>query len=246
MPIALVLAALNIVCIIHAAKTGRFNPWGYVVLFLPGVGAVAYIAVELIPEWFGSAEGRRARQRVSRTLNPEQRYRELADDLAISDTIANRAALAEECLALGKFDEARLHFDTVLVQPLGEDPIYFAGRARAEFGLGQMLQVVATLDELRQRWPDYQSADAHLLYARALEGTDRSAEALEEYAALIRYFPGAEARVRYGLLLDRMGRSDQAKMVFTDVVTQLRRAPKYARNAQAEWNAIAERQLRGR
>jgi len=246
MPIALVLAALDVACIIHAAKTGRFTPWAYVVLFLPGIGAIAYILFEVVPEWFGSAEGRRARQRVSRTLNPEQRYRQLTDDLAISDTIANRAALAEECLALGRYDEAKRHFDVVLAQPLGEDPIYFLGRARAEFGLGQMPQVVATLDELRVRWPDYQSADGHLLYARALEEAGRNDEAIEEYAALIHYFPGAEARVRYGLLLDRVGRSVQAKMVFTDVVTQLRRAPKYARKMQAEWNAIAERELRGR
>ena len=43
------------------------------------------------------------------------------------------------------------------------------GLARAEFGLGRSEDTVKTLDELRRRWPDYQSAEGHLLYARALE-----------------------------------------------------------------------------
>jgi hypothetical protein len=244
MPIALVLAALDVILIIHAAKTGRFSPWAYVIMFLPGIGAVAYLLVELLPEWLGGVQGQQTRRHLSRTFNPEQRYRALVDQLAVADTIANRAALAEECLAVGRFEEARYHFDAALAQPLGEDPAYFLGRARAEFGLGQMQQTLATLDDLKARWPDYRSADGHLLYARALEEGGRPEEALDEYEALAHYFPGAEARVRYGLLLDRLGRRAQAKAMFHDVVTQLKRAPKFARKTQAQWIAIAERELR--
>jgi hypothetical protein len=44
------------------------------------------------------------------------------------------------------------------MRPLGEESVYMLGRARAEFGAGQPADTVATLDELRRRWPDYQSA----------------------------------------------------------------------------------------
>ena len=47
------------------------------------------------------------------------------------------------------------------------------GRARAEFGLGRFTEARATLDDLRARWPSWESADGHLLYARTLEGDDR-------------------------------------------------------------------------
>src|SRR5262249_11188373 len=57
MPLALILVVINAVLIIHAAKTGRFWPWGYVILFLPGFGALGYILVELLPEWLGSPRG---------------------------------------------------------------------------------------------------------------------------------------------------------------------------------------------
>src|SRR5215475_10659567 len=90
MPLALILLLVNAMLIIHAAKTGRFWPWAYVVLLLPGLGALGYVIVELMPEVMGSPGGRKARKRISRSLNPEQEYRRLADQLEIADTIANR------------------------------------------------------------------------------------------------------------------------------------------------------------
>src|SRR5262249_36625757 len=98
-------------------------------------------------------------------------------------------------------------------------------------------------DGLRERWPDFESADGHLLYARALAELGRTDEALEEYHALVGYAPGAEARVRYGLLLDMVGRTAEARIVFNELLIQMRRAPKYLRDAQAEWLNIAEKQL---
>lgn len=126
---------------------------------------------------------------------------------------------------------------------MGEEPVYALGKARAEFGLERPQQAVATLDDLRARWPDYQSADGHLLYARALEACGRTEEALAEYQAVAAYYPGAEARVRYGLLLDKAGRPAEAKAVLAEVLVQLKRAPKYVRQVQAEWIALAERAL---
>ena len=71
------------------------------------------------------------------------------------------------------------------------------GKARAEFGLGRYDEVLATLDALKARWPDYQSRDGHLLYGRALEESGRVHEAIAEYDALARYDTSAEARVRH-------------------------------------------------
>jgi hypothetical protein len=244
MPIAVVLFLLDVTLIIHAAKTGRFSPWAYVILFLPGIGSLAYILVELLPEWMGGVQGQKARRSVLKTLNPEKRYRDLTDRLELTDTIANRVSLAEECLALGKFEEAEGHYAVALSQPMGEVPAYALGKARAQFGLHRYDQVMASLDDLRERWPDFQSADGHMLYARALEESGQLEGALAEFDALSQYFPDAEARVRYGLLLGKLGRGTEAQSVFFEVMKQAKRAPRYVRKRQAEWLAIAERELR--
>jgi hypothetical protein len=245
MPLALILGVLDVVLIIHAAKTGRFSPWGYIILMIPVFGAVAYVGIELVPEWLGSYQGQKAKKRFVRSLDPQRRYRALTDELAITDTIANREALAAECVGLGKFDEAIHHYNEIIARPLGDEPAFFLGRARAEFGIGRPADTVATLDDLRSRWPDWQSAEGHLLYARALEEIGRTDEAIEEYKALAGYFPGAEARVRYGLLLDRLDRKSEARLVLSDLLTHMRRAPKHVRKVQAEWIGMAERAIRG-
>jgi len=245
MPLALVVIALQLTLVWHAAKTGRAQPWAYIILIIPVFGSLAYVVAELLPEWLGSYKGQKAKKRFVTSLDPTRRYRALTDELAITDTVANRDALAAECMTLGKFDEARHHYDEIIKRPLGEEPVFFLGRARAEFGDGHPADTVATLDELRHRWPDYQSADGHLLYARALEEIGRTDEAIEEYKALAGYFPGAEARVRYGLLLDRLDRKTEARVVLDDLLTHMRRAPKHVRKVQAEWIGMAERALRG-
>jgi hypothetical protein len=167
----------------------------------------------------------------------------LTDRLADTDTIANRAALAAECQKVARFDEAERHYDHILLLPMGDEPKYALGKAQAQFAAKRPADALATLDDLQKRWPGFESAQGHLLYARALADVGRVEEALEEYQAVSDYFPGAEARVRYGLLLRVVGRTAEARVVFNELLIQMRRAPKYLRDAQAEWLSIAEKQL---
>ena len=239
-----VLFAIDIAMAFHAIKTGRFMPWFYVIILLPGLGAFAYFIMELMPEWLGSYQGQKARARVNKALDPEKAYRALKTEVDIANTISNREALARECMALGRHDEARAQYDTILTMHMGDKPEYMVGRARAEFGLSRFADVRATLDELRRRWPDWQSGDGHLIYARALEEEGRVAEAVDEYQALSDYYAGAEPRVRLGLALRKIGREAEARTVLADVIRQMSRAPKFARKTQAEWISMAETALR--
>jgi hypothetical protein len=66
---------------------------------------------------------------------------------------------------------------------------------------------------------------------RALTEVDRVDEALDEYHAVAADFPGAEARVRQGILLRMVGRNAEAKVVFNELLLQMKRAPKSARGA---------------
>ena len=243
-PLGWIVAGIDIALIVHAARNGRFMPWGFIILFLPGIGALAYVVVELVPQWLGSTGVRRAGRSIAAALDPERRYREAKDQLAIVDTIANRAALAEACLSLGKFAEARDLYAGVLGMPQGDEPSFMLGRARAEFGLGEAALAVKTLDELKARWPDYQSPEGQLLYAMALEAAGRDDEALATYEAVGRSYPGAEPRVRRAELLARLGRRDEARSVAGEVARDLRRSPPHVRRAQGQWLSAAERLAR--
>ncbi len=212
MPVALVVLLLDITLIYHASKTGRLQPWAFIILMIPLVGALAYIVVELVPEWFGSPGAQQARKRIAGKLDPEKLYRELSDRLANTDTVANRAALAAECLRLARFDEAVRHYDHILMLPLGGEPAYALGRAQAEFGRSRPAEALATLDDLQKRWPDFELAEAHLLYARSLAEVGRIDEALEEYYALVPVRPrcGGTGPLRHAAAHGRPRRRGQS------------------------------------
>jgi hypothetical protein len=243
MPLALILVLLDVTLVFHAVRTGRVRPWAFIILMVPVVGAVAYIAVELIPELLAGPEAREARRRIANRLDPEKQYRLLTHQLNTADTVANRTALAAECLEIARFEEARNHYAQVLRQQAGDEPVYALGKARAEFGLNLFSETVATLEAMRSRWPDFESAEGHLLYARALAAAGRTEEALDEFQAVSEYFSGAEARVRHALLLDQLGRVTDAKLIFAELMIQMKRAPRHVRKMQASWLAIAEKYL---
>lgn len=238
------ITILDVLLIVHAARTGRFMPWGFVILLLPGLGALVYVAFELAPAWFGSYGAQRARWSVAAALDPAGRYRALKDELELVDTVANRSALAEECLKLGRPEEALEHYDAILARPLGGEPVFLLGRAQALVELGRAGEAVATLHEVRRREPDLHSPDGLLLYAQALEAAGRPDEALDAYARASRRFPGPEPRVREARLLERLGRREQARSIAEEVVRSLSRAPRHVQANERQWFALAKQLAR--
>ena len=168
MPFGLIVIALDAFCVVHAAKTGRFWPWAYVVLFLPGVGALAYLFVEVLPGYVRTSTVDRATRAVVDTVAPLRRYKDCVDALEVADTVANREALARECLAVGRPEEALTLYDAILASPQGDDPRYKVGRARALLAMDRPQEAAAAIDRLRAEHPTFHSNEAHLLYARTL------------------------------------------------------------------------------
>jgi hypothetical protein len=59
-PFALVILLLDITLVYHASRTGRLQPWAFIILMIPGIGALAYILVELVPEMLSPVPNKRA------------------------------------------------------------------------------------------------------------------------------------------------------------------------------------------
>ena len=179
------------------------------------------------------------------TLDPEKRYRLLTDQLEVTDTIANRSALAEECLELGKFQEAERHYDHILALPLGDDAIYALGKARAQFGGGHAQEAVATLDNLREALaglPIRGWASALCPRARRVAAIPKKrCWNITPSRTTFRVPKRACATVSCSI---KPAAHAEAMAVLGEVMAQLKRAPKYVRRAQAEWIGLAEKALR--
>jgi hypothetical protein len=238
------LFLLDVFLVVHAAKSGRFWPWAYVVLLLPGFGAAAYVLVELVPEWRGSVSGQRAQNQISKAINPTRRYRALKTEAEIAHTIANRAALAEECLALGRNEEALALYSDIIDEPLGDEPAFFVGKARAELGASRPKEALATLETLKVRHPDHNHSDTDLLYARALDEAGRADEAIQRYREVADTYPGPEPAVRLARLLKNTGNAAEARAIAENVVNRGKRSARFVRKRQAEWLTAARSLLK--
>jgi hypothetical protein len=244
MPIIAVAGYLvQLALITHVVRSGRPYYWIYILLLAPGLGGVAYFVAEILPEMLGTRGAQQAVHQARRAISPERRYRALAEQLETADTAENRKALAEECLLIGKVEQAIMLYKSALTGVHKDDPILMHGLARAYFAAGDSAGCIRTLDALKAANPKFESADAHLLYARSLEAAGRRDEALSEYAAVSNYFAGAEARCRYALLLQQSGHTQQARQLFTEVVRAVDKAGGPFKRAQREWYDIARQNL---
>ena len=244
MPLLFVLTFLvQLGLAVHVVRTGRDTRWIYLILFVPGFGSLLYAITQLLPEVAGSRAARDTQRRVVRTIDPQRELRRRLDELDISDTVANRVALADECMEAGMFDKAEELYGSALRGVHGDDSSVRERLARAQFDGGRAAEAVRTLDELIEADPDYRSHDGHLLYARALEGAGREAEAVKEYEVLREQYPGEEARVRFALLRRRLGQSAGAVELLEESLLRARRAPRTYRDRERDWLRVAEKEL---
>jgi hypothetical protein len=230
---------VQIALIVHVFRTGRSMYWAFIIFFLPVVGAVAYVLVELLPEWSGGIRGQRALRTVKKTINPHGELKRRERHLSISASVDAARHLARELVENGRYAEAAEHYQNALTGLYEHDPDLLLGLAEAQFGDQKFEEAQETLERLNEKNPGYRSGPAHLLYARTLEKNGDLDEAETEFKAVSRYFAGAEADVRCGRLLEKLGRTDEALEHYEEVLASAEIGPRHYRKAQKQWIAEA-------
>jgi hypothetical protein len=240
--IFLILSLLiQVLLIVHVIKTGRNQLWIWVLALLSLPGAIAYIAVELLPDLFRSRTAQRTARGFRRALDPGAELRRYEQEARVTGNVASRQRYAEELLRQNRPAEAIEQFRSAATGLYAHDPNLMLGIARAQFAQGEATAARTTLDELIQANPDFRSPEGHLLYARALETEGNAAKALEEYQVLAFSYPGAEAAVRYAQLLKSQGQLEQSRTVARELLERSRIAPSHYRRAQKPWLDLAAR-----
>jgi hypothetical protein len=246
--IYIISGLLSLGMIVHCIKTGGNTIWVYVLVVLmsmPFVGAALYAGVEILPGLLRSRTSQRAMRGIRNTLDPEAELRKAETAMQVSGTVAARQRYADELVRLGRGKEAVEIYKTCLTGVFAEDPKLMLGFAHALFAAGDPAAARQTLDELIVKNPEFKSPDGHLLYARALEAEGNVEKALEEFATLSGYYPGAEAGVRYAKLLKSAGQRPLAQQTLKALLDRAKYAPEHYRKAQREWLDEAHRELQG-
>lgn len=240
LPYGLVLLA-QVACLIHAGRTGRPYFWFMIILFVPGLGILAYLGVEVLPELLRGRSAGRIFDALSAGLDPGRRYRTLTSAVETVPSVQNFRALADECARLQRYDEAIGFYRKALTGPHETDPGIILRLAETQFQKGDAVAAEAALDRLYATSPDFVSAEADLLAARILEAESRWPEALAAYERLCATYPGEEAKGRMALLLVKTGAEERARAMFAEIRKSVERGPAFYRRAQREWYDLARR-----
>jgi hypothetical protein len=227
----------------HVERTGRPQFWFYVLFLLPGVGALAYVLLELLPSLAYTRRGRAVVGGIDNIINPHGEFRRRREDAERTDSVDTKLALAEECERKSMWSEAISLYEAAGKGIFAEDQAVLFGLARAQLGSGDPKAAEATLDRLRAAHPDLTHQEAHLLYARVLEAQGRLSEAEQEYHALAGYYAGLEARTRYGLLLMKTGNPGKAAGLFDSVVRAANTRGIVLTPQDREWLKVARANL---
>ena len=235
MPIIVVTYLVQIGLIVHVLRTGRNTYWIFILLIAPGIGGLAYLIVELLPDLMNNRRARSAVRGVTKTLNPGADLRQRQREHKLSGSVDATRHLAGELLESGHYAEAIEHYESALTGLYETDPDLLLGLAIAQFQDEKFAEARQTLDRLIEKNPDFKSPDGHLLYARTVEACGDDKKALDEYKTVADYYAGAEARLRYGLILEKLGNSEAALAEFEEINTAAATAPRHYRKAQREW-----------
>jgi hypothetical protein len=235
--------AIQIALVVHVLKTGRSRYWIWLLIFLPLIAGAAYVLIELLPELSGSIAGQRALRGVRKTIDPGGAVKRQAAAWDQSPNADNARRYAEALLENEETDTALEVLDTALSGFFSTEPSLLQLRAQAQFKRDEAAAAVETLELLQQHNPEFRSAEGHLLFARALEASDRMTQALDEYRSVVTYFPGAEARYRLGMALQKGGFETEAQTELEQMIADAGLAPAHFRKSQKPWLEAARKAL---
>ena len=227
----------------HALKTGRPYWWLFVIMGFPVMGCLLYYFIEVFPSSRESRSAQKAARAIARALDPDKGLRARVAELEACGSVENRMLLARECMEQGMHADAASLYRSCLTGIHETDPDIRYGLAAALVFDGRHEEALATAQRLRASHPAFRTSEVGLVIARALEGAHRLEEALSQYGVLAETYPGEEGRWRYGALLRRLGRANDAHEVFRRMLRNAERQPSHYRDAQKSWLDLARESI---
>ena len=218
---------LQAIAIAHFARRRPDTYWLWIIIIGGGLGAAAYIVLEVIPD--------AGLLRSSFQVFPRRRHiKQLQAAIIDNPSIGNYEELGDLYLEDQKFAEARECFDKVIAaRPQTADPFY--RRALALLALNDPKAAIVDLEEVLRRDPKYDYQRAAGLLAQALGRCGEPQRALALFAETLEVSTLSETQYNYAALLADQGRKDEAKEWANTVLRKKLTMPSYLKRRERPW-----------
>jgi len=217
---------LQAMALVHFIRRRPDNVWLWIILFFGPLGALVYIAMEVVPD-LGLL-----RQSLD-SFGRRKRIRQLEAVVLENPAAGNYEELADLLLDEGKYARARECYDKAITSRGDPDPIY--RRGIAELQLGDFAAAVADLEYVISRDPkyDFNRAIALLAHAYANTGEAEHADALFLQATAVSTL--SETYLNYATFLASQNRTAEARDWAQRLLARKPTIPRYLQRRERPW-----------
>ena len=218
---------LQAVALFHFIRRRPDTFWVWVILIGGGLGALVYIAVEVVPD-AGLLRG------SFHAFGRRRRIRELEAAILDNPAIGNREELADLYLEEGNYARARELYDSI-ISPRTDSLDPFYRRGLTALGLEDYPAAASDLEHVVSRDPkyDFHRAIGLLAHALARTGQPERADALFQQATAISTL--SETYYNYASFLAAQGRASEAREWAQKILAKKPTMPRYLRRTERPW-----------
>ena len=215
------------IAIVHFIRRRPDTYWLWIILIGGGLGAIVYIAVEVIPD-FGLLG------QSFRVFPRRRRIRELESVVLDNPAPGNYEELADLYLEEKKYARARECFDKA-ISARTDSPDPFYRRGIAEIELGDFPAAVGDLEKVVHRDPkyDFYRASGLLAHAYAKSGESQKADVL--FRKTVEISTLSETYLNYADFLRSQGRNAEAREWTQRVLAKKPTLPSYLKRRERPW-----------
>lgn len=235
----LITILLQGICVYHCIRRGRQNNWIWLIVFLPIIGCLIYFFTEIVTR----REMQNVQIGVGSVFNRGGRIKRLEENIKVSDAFENKVALADAYLEAGQTNRAIGLYEWSLEGNFEENEHVLSQLIIAYFQAKRFEEIIPLAKKIYKR-PQFARSKAHLLYAMALEQTGMHEMAEAEFKTMKARFSNFESRYQYGLFLQRAGRQEEARQLFTQVVDEAAHLSPKERSYNRAWISQAKDELK--
>jgi hypothetical protein len=233
---------VSIVLCVHVVRTNQQIFWIFVILFIPVLGSLVYLAAVVLPDMVGGTRAKRMGMAARDAIDPGREYRTAKAAMADTTTVHNRMRLAAAAAALGRHAEAEQLYADAAQGIHADDPTLLLGRANALIELGRANEALPLVDKLVQEQATRSPATA-LAQARVYEALGHYKEADAAYQWASGRLPGLEALARYAAFLAHTGRKSEAADNLAEIDRRIERSNPQFRRESRPWRDLAAQAL---
>jgi len=218
---------LQAVAIVHFIRRRPDGYWLWIIIFFGGLGALIYIAAEVIPDAGLLKQSFRAFPR-------HKRIRELESAILDNPSAGNYEELADLYLEEGRFARARQYYDRA-ISSRTDSPDPFYRRGITEIELGDFAAAQSDLERVVTQDPkyDFHRAAALLAHAYANTGQPEKAEAL--FQEVTKISTSSETYYNYACFLASGKRHAEAREWAQRILDKKPTMPGYLRRRERPW-----------